>query len=161
MPLRIFRFYQDQHGELVLGILQACHCRYIADSLAGKLGKGITDLSSGDLSMISDMLITKYLFDQPLGTVDLFGGLLANTFIAGSSALRQRTHLSDQAQRIKDGALPLPIYTAVRAENISVENMWYEFTPYEVGGSWLNAYVPTWAFGRKFQTEFLLIMRRN
>ena len=48
------------------------------------------------------------------------------------------------------GALPLPIYTAISGESNASERLWYEFTPHEVGAPWLNAYVPTWAFGRKF-----------
>ena len=50
----------------------------------------------------------------------------------------------------------MPIYTAVRAESLAVENMWYEFTPYEVGGSWLGMYVPARAFGAKFRNGNLV-----
>ena len=46
--------------------------------------------------------------------------------------------------------MPMPIYTCISAESNASERLWYEFTPYEVGASWLNAYIPTWAFGRKF-----------
>jgi phospholipase A2 len=117
---------------------------------AGQFESGITDISSADANLIADALATKYFFDQPIGPVDVYGALIANCVFKELDQYKQRATLSQQADRIAQGDLPMPIYTAVRAESGCVENMWYEFTPYEVGGAWLSSYVPTWAFGRKF-----------
>lgn len=111
---------------------------------------GLKKISPDNLILMGDALLTKYFFDTPYDIVDLYGLLLANELLAESGKKRQRRTLSEQAQRIHNGSLPLPIYTAIAAETISTEENWYEFTPYEVGAAWLGMYVPSWAFGRKF-----------
>jgi phospholipase A2 len=87
-------------------------------------------------------------FGQPIGAVDLYGGILANTLFSNFGDKRQDLLLSGQGEQIKNGAYPMPLYTAIRTDTTS--SQWYEFSPYEVGASWLSAYVPTWGFGRKF-----------
>jgi hypothetical protein len=134
------------------GVPLPVFCDWITDQLSN----GVKNVSSDDAALIGQMLITKYLFEQPLGPVDLYGALLANTFLDKQGAMKQRRYLSDQAKIIESGQFPMPIYTAVRAESLAVENMWYEFTPYEVGGSWLGMYVPARAFGAKFRNGNLV-----
>jgi len=95
-------------------------------------------------------IVRKFSFAQPITTIDLYGLLLANRLLAGMGNDRQLITLSPQANSIKTGDFPMPIYTAVRAET-GQEHNWYEFTPFEVGGAWLGQYVPTWAFGRTFE----------
>lgn len=126
--------------------LQAYH-----DWLINDLNRGLKSISSSDMSLIGDHLLAKYLYDQPLALVDIYGSLLANELFVRKEHLKQRQTLSSQAQAVKDGNLPMPIYTAIAAEGIKSEQNWYEFTPYEVGAHWMNAYVPSWAFGRKFK----------
>ncbi|KAI7903672.1 acyl transferase/acyl hydrolase/lysophospholipase [Cokeromyces recurvatus] len=82
-------------------------------------------------------------------------------------------HLSSQSFYLKEGRHPMPIYCAVRHDITSnktseegVENLkseidekeqqtniyqWFEFTPYEVGCEEIEAWIPTWAFGRPFE----------
>ena len=127
-----------------------------SDTLVGQLENGLTNVSAGEARLIGEALVTKYFFDQPLGPVDLYGGLLANSYLRFSSSAKQRSHLSDQVQRFGGGQMPMPIYTAVRAESLDVENIWYEFTPFEVSLGKLH--VPTWAFGRKFSNGSSLSM---
>lgn len=126
--------------------LQAYH-----DWLVSDLNRGLKAVNSKDISLIGDHLLTKYLFDQPYSLVDIYGSLLANELFAQLGQNKQRQTLSAQAEPIKQGQLPMPIYTAVAAENIKSEQNWYEFSPYEVGAQWMGAYVPSWAFGRKFK----------
>ncbi|BDC34731.1 hypothetical protein Noda2021_06890 [Candidatus Dependentiae bacterium Noda2021] len=115
----------------------------------------VKNLSSGlapslsDLSSISNVLLLKKSFKQPTGLVDLYGTLLAGTIFRFAGGKRQTMALSEQAKRIDSAQHPLPIYTAVHAE-IGQPEEWYEFTPYEVGSAWQGAYIPSWAFGRKF-----------
>jgi phospholipase A2 len=62
--------------------------------------------------------------------------------------------LSSQMDKVKAMQVPFPIYTAISAENLAAENLWYEFTPLEIGATWIGPqgmYVPSWAFGRKFK----------
>jgi phospholipase A2 len=60
---------------------------------------------------------------------------------------------------IRDGNEPFPILTAVRdlqrdkmnkAGSKSGTGEWFEFNPVEMGSEELNAWIPTWSFGRKF-----------
>ena len=81
----------------------------------------------------------------------MYGAFIANDLFDAFSQDKIMVHLSDQAEKINDGHVPMPIYTAISAEHPKSEYLWYEFTPYEVGAHWLKAYVPTWAFGRKFK----------
>jgi phospholipase A2 len=59
---------------------------------------------------------------------------------------------------LENGKQPLPILTAVRHERPSSGKdeiqdawfQWFEMTPFEIGSDELEAWVPTWAFGRPF-----------
>ena len=119
--------------------------------IVGQVKKGLTQVSAADAALIGDAIITKYMFGQPINLVDLYGGLLANTLFEPLGNRKQRTGLSMQAQHIKGGVHPMPIYTAIRGDGPTTENQWYEFTPYEIGASWLSMYVPSWSFGRRFR----------
>jgi phospholipase A2 len=106
--------------------------------------------TTAQLGLINDAFSTKRAYDEPVTLVDLWGSLLANVFFSDKGDDRQMVHMSDQVQRIADGKWPMPIYTAIRAEWAAEKDSWYEFTPFEIGATWLNVWVPSWAFGRKF-----------
>jgi len=115
--------------------------------------QGLTNgLNFSDMILIEHRFLCKEHYHQPLGVVDLYGALLASTLFEDYGMHKQMLHLSNQAQRVSTGAVPLPIYTAMRADlpDATSESMWYEFTPYEIGAPWLQCYVPSWAFGRAF-----------
>lgn len=112
------------------------------------------NIDSEDFTLISEVLLTKYCAGQPLGFVDIYGACVANDLFDAFSNDKDRVYLSDQSKRIEDACLPFPIYTAISGETNETEHLWYEFTPYEVGAPWLEYYVPTWAFGRKFKNGF-------
>ncbi|MCJ1288324.1 hypothetical protein MMC26_007679 [Xylographa opegraphella] len=117
--------------------------------------------------------------DADFGVVDAYGLLLAARFLVprGELAVDARDlKLSSQRAFVDDGANPLPIYTAVRHE-IPLDEVktikeelggaassetkelakqeswfqWFEFTPYEFWCEELDAGIPTWSLGRKFQ----------
>lgn len=119
------------------------------NSLVQKIEKPLQDMDVEELKLVVNSLLVKFAFDEPITAIDIYGTALANRLLSDFKDARYRTYLSDQAERVKDGALPLPIYTAVRADMDS-SHEWYEYTPYEIGGAWLGMYVPTWAFGRSF-----------
>jgi len=102
----------------------------------------------------------------PYTTVDLYGGYLLQYLMPKDLRF---TYLSHQSAKVQSGELPFPIYTAIRADGktddpVIPENKWYEFTPYEIGASWLGKspttggissrptgmYIPSWALGRNF-----------
>lgn len=91
----------------------------------------------------------KYLFKQPITSVDLWGALIGNKLFSPWDN-RQQVHLSNQRNMIGTGKLPFPIYTAVNPRG-GVKYYWFEFTPYEIGSPDIKAFAPTWAFGRRFK----------
>ena len=102
-----------------------------------------------ELRAITDMLLVKFAFDQPVNAVvDLYGALLANKLKSQFGDNRQRMHISDIASTLKSGKYPLPVGVAKLSGGD-----WFEVTPFECGSRWIGeggAYVPTWSFGRKF-----------
>jgi len=116
--------------------------------------KNITNISSPKL--MADALLVKYAYNQPLTLVDIYGALLANSLLRNYKDKRHQVYMSDQINIIQNGQFPMPIYTAVSADKGQKQYKWYEFSPYEVGASWLltsydGAYIPTWSFGRRFK----------
>lgn len=111
---------------------------------------GIKIKSPKEAETIFDNVWVKLAFNQPLNVIDIYGALLANSLLRGLTNDPHRVYLTDQRQVIDKGKFPLPVYTAVLGEP-DTDEFWFEFTPYEIGTRWLNAYVPTWAFGRHFK----------
>ncbi|KAI4277320.1 MAG: hypothetical protein LQ337_001861 [Flavoplaca oasis] len=113
------------------------------------------------------------------GLVDAYGVLLAARLFVPRGELGvddRNLKVSNQQEYLKDGAHPLPIYTAVRHEipNIEEESspegtqqadpqatkekarkeswfQWFESTPYEFWSEELEAGIPSWSVGRQFQ----------
>ncbi|CAO3703567.1 unnamed protein product [Rhizopus stolonifer] len=83
--------------------------------------------------------------------VDVFGALMGSRLFNNPGI---STGLSGQQRWLENGQEPMPIYCVVRH---MVENdqsdvyQWFEFTPYDMGCEELEAWIPTWAFGRRFQ----------
>ena len=123
----------------------------LRDQLAIKVGKHIKDVTPAELKLMGNMLATKIAFDQPVAMVDLYGALLGNRLLADFGNDRHMVYLSQQHQRIANGDWVFPIYTAVDGRMAVAANPpWFEYTPYEVGCADYGAYVPTWAYGRRF-----------
>ena len=114
---------------------------------------GILPFGFENALLLGEVLLGKEYYSQPLGVVDLYGGLLTGALFKDKGVLKYKVKLSDQCQRVENALVPFPIYTAMRADkpDDNSETMWYEFTPYEIGACWLNAYIPSWAYGRQFK----------
>lgn len=113
------------------------------------------------------------------GLVDIYGLLLATRLLVPRGELGvddRNLKISNQRAYIRDGENPLPIYTAVRhqipieekiaekevAQGIASDStnekakqeawfQWFEFTPYELYCDELDAGIPSWGVGRKYQ----------
>jgi len=123
----------------------------------------LTSKSWGVLATLAAPYYYKQSHNLPYTTVDLYGGYLLQYLMPENLRF---TYLSHQSAGVQEGALPFPIYTAIRADGktndlVILENRWYEFTPYEIGASWLGKspagvsrptgmYIPSWALGRNF-----------
>lgn len=113
--------------------------------------RGLRLDSSHEYSLMLDEFKIKYLYHQPMTTIDLLGALLGNALFREYGDKRYQIYLSDHKNRVETADWPFPIYTAIEGSGIRhKDEAWYEFTPYEVGATWLNSYIPTWAFGRRF-----------
>ena len=120
------------------------------EMLLPELAPGLLPLSFNEVCLLVNPLLAKWSFDQPITMVDCYGTLVGNRVLKNFADNRHRIYLSDQAELLKDGLRPFPIYTAIDcAKPIAPD--WFEFTPYEIGGAWLGHYVPSWAYGRKFK----------
>lgn len=101
--------------------------------------------------LVNDVLWPKFIFDQTLGSIELFGGLLAYALLYDYGNARQRQHLSDLWSKVRNGTKPFPIFTSVsmhKEEQDYIYN-WYEFNPLEVRNVEHGISIETWAFGRK------------
>ncbi|KAK9235735.1 acyl transferase/acyl hydrolase/lysophospholipase [Lipomyces kononenkoae] len=108
---------------------------------------------------------------------DIYGVMLsARLLVPNDEVIVDRDHLKISSQRriVDTGAVPMPIYTAVRHElgqkgDEAIKEstappearehrkrrgsyfQWFEFTPYEVGCEEVSAWIPTWSLGRKWR----------
>ncbi|CAG8696624.1 16018_t:CDS:2, partial [Racocetra fulgida] len=108
----------------------------------------------------------KKLTEAKVRIMDLFGALLATKIMLGPDATNQHNDfkLSQQAKYFEvrpwkdslDEAEQALVenYAEVWAKYKEVDDhfQWYEVTPYEMGTEEVAAYIPTWAFGRKFES---------
>ncbi len=121
------------------------------DWLINNIGFDMQNCDTDDFALMGKTVLTKYCAGQPIGFVDLYGACIANDLFDSFTTDKIKVYVSDQSKNLSDGSLPLPIYTAISGEDTHSEKLWYEFTPFEVGAPWMDSYVPTWAFGRKFK----------
>lgn len=120
--------------------------------LPTKISKGLQNITNpSDIKTIINLLMSKIANNQTLSSVDIYGALLANTLLTDLGANRFTTGLSDSHATVNSGAYPLPLYTCITTNVEPYE--WLEFSPYEVGSSYLQCYIPTWAYGRKFKNS--------
>lgn len=103
-----------------------------------------------DAKLLLENALHKLFWNQKMNLVGIWGVLLANTFFANFKRLykTQIPKLSDFQEKIKDGNLPMPILSTIM---VNRGYDWLEFSPYEVGLTSLNTYIPTWALSRNFK----------
>lgn len=114
--------------------------------ISSRLRKPLHNFSF-DPSSLTDTLLKKVVFNQPISTIDLYGNALSQLFLDSINS-RSYALLSEQAPVITQGTRPYPIYTAII--NKPPQADWLEFTPHEIGNS-SHGFIPTWAFGRIFR----------
>lgn len=120
------------------------------DWLINHINFDLNEFDQTDYMLIERTMARKYWAGQPIGFSDIYGASIASDLFDLFAQEKEKVCLSDQCKMIADGRVPFPIYTAVCGNEGVPENVWFECTPYEVGAPLLDAYVPTWAFGRKF-----------
>lgn len=120
------------------------------EGLSKKIEQGLDHINNPtEITLLMQQLIIKTLHNQPISAMDVYGAILANTLLEDSQKSRMKETITQSHQDVLMGFLPLPIYTTIRTNNTPYE--WMECTPFEIGSSHLQAYIPTWAYGRKFK----------
>lgn len=102
---------------------------------------------------LNQVLWPKFIFKQPISSIDPYGGALAHTLLNYFGDKRFEQHLSSQWENVKNGQHPWPIYTAVsmHQEGNNYRYNWYEFNPEYVINKSLRMCIPAFAFGRRFK----------
>ncbi|MGE0010244.1 MAG: hypothetical protein AB7F19_06960 [Candidatus Babeliales bacterium] len=120
------------------------------NELSKKIEQGLNHLNSPqEIELLMQKLLVKTLHKQPLSSIDLYGAVLANTLLSDFGDGRMNLTISESHQDVLMGFLPMPIYTSIQTNKTPYE--WMECTPFEIGSDHLLSYIPTWAYGRKFQ----------
>ncbi|BFZ00505.1 hypothetical protein BsWGS_03542 [Bradybaena similaris] len=94
-------------------------------------------------------MIQKRKDGQPVSFTDIFGRMVGETLLKG----RMETTLTDQREKIKDGAIPMPLYTCVHVKkDVPARSFqeWVEFSPYEIGLPKYGTFMDSELFGSKF-----------
>lgn len=89
----------------------------------------------------------KLIYGRKTSIIDFYGELLAHRLLAGLPKERQQLHA--QASLLDPKIFPYPIYTSVLLKE-NRKYAWMEYTPHEVGSTYLDAFIPSWALGRTF-----------
>lgn len=106
--------------------------------------------------VIINNIAKHYAYDQFTSSIDIYSGFIGNYALFSAGENRLDVTWSSIADTIKQGDMPLPMgaavsYKAREAKKALAEYYWYEIGPFEVGSDQVGAYVPTKAFGSKFE----------
>ena len=106
-------------------------------------------------TIIAENSAQHFAYDQTISTIDLYGGLIGNYSLLPAGKKRLNATWSSIADTIEKGDIPLPIGAAVsykegQSNKGNTEYSWFEVGPFEAGSDQVGSYVPTWAFGSKF-----------
>jgi len=134
------------------------------DALRKKIEQGRFDLksiryqlSSQVNAIVNNILWPKFIYAQPIGSVDLFGALLAFALLSPFELFTHQQPLSAQLKKVISGEVPFPIYTAVSMHNVEgiYRYHWYEFNPLFIRNLELQLSVPSNTFGSSFYQGYL------
>ncbi|MBY0110176.1 MAG: hypothetical protein K2X90_03640 [Candidatus Babeliaceae bacterium] len=88
-------------------------------------------------------------FNIPISPIDVWGSLIAQKVLLPDSG---KFTIADLTAKTNHEKHPYPLFTAIMSSrSLQDSTPWVEFTLHEVGSTYLNAYIPNWAFGRRFE----------
>jgi predicted acylesterase/phospholipase RssA len=102
----------------------------------------------------SQVIWPKVLFEQPIASIDIYGGALSHYLLADLADRRLTARLSAQHANVMQETMPtpFPIYTAVAEAAADDHNYdWYEFNPWRIWNLEHDCSFQSYAFGRKFK----------
>jgi cytosolic phospholipase A2 len=83
-------------------------------------------------NIVDYIIFPKFVFGQPIRSIDLYGFLLSQVFFGPDGYKEQ---LSGQWDKVRDGKIPFPLYTAISMSKKDATTFtydWYEFNPVDV-----------------------------
>jgi cytosolic phospholipase A2 len=92
-------------------------------------------------------ILFHYLYGHKFSMASLLGKIAANNLMGDLGKQAYNKTFSEFAYLLNEGKMPMPIMTAVVAEE---GYHWLEFTPFETGSDCLQFHIPTWSLGRHF-----------
>ena len=126
--------------------------------LTRKVGKALHKIPL-NVQAVGQVIGRRLITNQRIGPVDLYGALIANALLRDFGKEPQDFTLSRSHAKVASGRWagrwPLPIYTAAWVEKPLQRSRrhlyeWMEFTPFEIGSTYLPGFIPTWALGRMY-----------
>ncbi len=94
-------------------------------------------------------IINKVKTRGHLSLNDLWGSLIADIFLGTEQATGQQIYLNELSDKASSGTYPIPLFTSVIGET-DPEYQWTEFSPFEVGSTYFNSWIPASAIGKQF-----------
>lgn len=107
-----------------------------------------TTLLTMDHKAIAKAIVQKFARGQSISACDFWGGFLADGFFNDLEQNNQKIHLSSLQNAARSGKYPFPLFTSSIAGITPYE--WMEYSPFEIGSDFLKSWIPTEAFGKKF-----------
>jgi phospholipase A2 len=98
--------------------------------------------------------VGRLLYGQKISPVNVFGSMIANRIYSDFHNDAYHLGLSQSADKLKNGAFPLPLYTAINVPTQdSPSYTWIEMNPFEIRfqHKLFDAHIPSWSFGRSFK----------
>ncbi|XP_020623528.1 cytosolic phospholipase A2-like [Orbicella faveolata] len=92
----------------------------------------------------------KWKKGQPVSLTDFYGHCVGESLLGPK---KNSVKLSHQQEKVREAAVPMPIYTAINSKrDVSAQSLaeWVEFTPYEIGMDKYGTFMRTELFGSKF-----------
>lgn len=130
-------------------ISSGTHLNHYINTLGTKTENGLhLALTAEEFERISDYFIYKMEAGEGFSSIDIYGTLLANTLLQSFGKDRFFVTLKQAHKTLEPSSYPFPIYTASTPDANPYE--WFEITPYEIGSSYTQMYIPIDAYGRHF-----------
>lgn len=102
-----------------------------------------------DRYLVGQILATKRKNSRRISLNEIWGALLAQVFLGTPENSGQSACLGDLASQTLMGTYPVPLFTAVIGQT-SPHYQWAEFSPFEIGSTYLNTWIHPSIFGKKF-----------
>lgn len=108
-------------------------------------------------SLVEDILWPKFIYSQPISSIDLFGALLSYALLWPFEQFMHKQTLSAQVKKVIDGKVPFPIYTAVSMHNVQgvYRYHWYEFNPLFIRNLEMHLSMPSTTFGSSYYQGYI------